>query len=163
MDEHEPWPQPKVYRFALLHLRLSGNRYNIIDREIVDYKNVTNDETSTFNPTCHSSKISGWYVLQGDQFGVILCAHCGRNSCPIQIGLINTGCIDTSLFVTDSGDNSYYYSRGSISKNNTSLVAIKLNFEIHYDDTSPGKLVNTVVSVLLLYMTVVVHAFQTSA
>ena len=151
VDEREPWPQPNVYRFTLLHLRLSGDMYNVIDQEIVDYENMANEEKNTFNPTCHSSEISGWYVLQGDQFGVILYANCEQRYCPIQIGLINNECIDTSLFVTDSSENSYYYNSrgsGSISKNSTSLVTIKLNFEIHYDDI--GKLANTVLSIILL-------------
>lgn len=150
VDEREPWPQPKDYRFTLLHLRLSGDRYDIIDQETIEYENVADEAKTTFNPICHSSEISGWYVLQGDQLGVILYSHCEQSYCPIQIGLIDTGCIDTSLFVTDSGQNSYYLKgKGSISKSNTTLVAIKLNFEIHYDDI--GKLANAVVNTLLLY------------
>ena len=147
VDEREPWPQPNVYRFTLLHLRLSGDMYNVIDQEIVDYENMADEEKNTFNPTCHSSEISGWYVLQGDQFGVVLYTHnCEQSYCPIQIGLINTGCTDTSLFVTNSDQNSYYLTGpDSILRDNTSLVAIKLNFEVHI-----GKLDNTVLNIILL-------------
>ena len=109
-------------------------------------------EATTFvDPTCQSQDISGWFVLQGDQLGVILYAHYeqsrsrGSNNdeyyCPIQIGLINTGCTDSSLFVTDTLDeSSYYYSEGSdsIPKSNTSQVAVKLNLMINY--ATAGKL-----------------------
>ena len=143
VDEREPWPHTSVYRFTLLHLRLSGDRYDIIDQEDV-VTDAANTSVTTFNPTCQSHDISGWFVLQGDQLGATLYARCERSQssresihyCPVQIGLINTGCTHSSLYVNDTfGEPSSYYSKGpdSIPKRNTSKVAIKLNFGINYD------------------------------
>ena len=152
VKEREPWPRLNVYRFTLLHLRLSrsGDSYDILDRENVDYKmeNAANTYTTTFNPMCLSHNISGWFVLQGDQFGVILYAHCQHSQfssyCPIQIGLINTECTDSSLFVTSSVS----FHAKAIPTSNTSQVAIKLNFDIQYDDN--GKLSTFAVILQLL-------------
>jgi hypothetical protein len=143
VNEREPFPQRSVYRFTLLHLRLLGDRYDVIDQETVDYEMA--DAATALNPMCQSHDLSGWFVLQGDQLGVTLYAHCefsrpdDTHYCPIQIGLINTGCTDSSLFVTGTfvDESSSYYSEGSdsIPKSNTSKVAIKLNLDLHYDIT----------------------------
>ena len=161
VDEREPLPQLNVYRFTLLHLRLSssGDRYDVIDQENIDYEmeDAANSIVTTSDPTCQSHDFSGWFVLQGDQLGVIQYAHCkhsqrSNNYCPIQIGLINTGCTDSSSFIADSVDNSMsYYSEDidSIPKSNISQVAVKLNFEIHYDNNI-GKLANAVVNIIIV-------------
>ena len=161
VNEREPFPQRSVYRFTLLHLRLLGDRYDIIDQEVIDYEVADAAKTTdtAFNPTCQTYDLSGWFVLQGDQLGVTLYAHCERSRgsgdntyyCPIQIGLINTGCTDSSLFVTDAfEESSSYYSQGSdsILKSNTSKVAIKLNLDINYDVV--GKLPNTAIAIIII-------------
>ena len=121
-DDGDLWPKPADYKFTLLHLRLSGDTYNIIDQEMVIHRVV--DKKSTV--TCLSHNISGLYALQGDHFGVVIPSQCDQKSniCPIQIGLINAGCEDTSLFVTKLD------TRNSIAKVDTSHVAVKLNFKV---------------------------------
>ena len=157
VNERTPFPQQSVYRFTLLHFRLSGDRYDVINREVIDY--AANTTETGFNPTCQSHDLTGWFVLQGDQLGVILYAHCERlrvsrdNTyyCPIQIGLINTGCRDSSLFVTDTFEESSSHSSeasDSIRKSNTSTVAIKLNLDINYGIV--GKLPNTTVAIIII-------------
>ena len=161
VNEREPFPQQSVYRFTLLHLRLSGDRYDVINREIVDYEvaDAAKITETTFNPTCQSHDLTGWFVLQGDQLGVTLYAHCERSRvsrdntyyCPIQIGLINTGCRDSSLFVTDTFEELSSHSSeasDSIRKSNTFMVAIKLNLDINYDIV--GKLPNTVIAIIII-------------
>ena len=161
VNEHEPFPQRSVYRFTLLHLRLSGDRYDVINREVIDYEvaDAANTTETGFNPICHSHDLTGWFVLQGDQLGVTLYAHCESLSnsrvetyyCPIQIGLINTGCRDSSLFVTDTFEElsaTYTEASDSIQKSNTSMVAIKLNLDINYDVV--GKLPNTTIVIIII-------------
>ena len=156
VNEHEPFPHRSVYRFTLLHLRLSGDMYDVIDEEVIDYEVVDAAKTTetSFNPICQSHDLSGWFVLQGDQLGVTLYAHCERSRgsgietyyCPIQIGLINTGCSDSSLFVTEELSSYYSEASDSIRKSNTSLMAIKLNLDINYDVV--GKLPNTAIAII---------------
>ena len=88
---------------------------------------------TSFNVRCQSHNISGWYALEGDQFGAVMLSQCDPDSiCPIRIGLINVGCEDTALYVTDLVDYSLIFSGAPnlISKGSTSLVAVKLNFQV---------------------------------
>ena len=115
------------YFLTFLQVRKTSNRFDIINREFLFYGNdsTANTTHTLLNQRCGTHNISSWEVLEGDQFGVILGAICYLGFCPIQIGLINNGCEEASYFEP----NYYDAYKPSISINNTSLVAIKVNLE----------------------------------
>lgn len=121
------------YTFTLLHLRSSGDTFDVVHQETLLYSdNAKVDQTTvSSNLRCSSHKLDRWKVFEGDQFGVVMIAQCYYRYCPIQVGLINTGCGDTSLFEPDYQSNVLESLRKpSIAKGDTTPVAIKVNIDV---------------------------------
>ena len=134
IDYDEPWKlESASYQFTLLHLRFSNDMYEVIDQEIVRVMDfgTTNKKNTGFDLRCQYHNFSGMNALEGDQFGAIISAECDRNSlCPLGIGLINTGCENTTLFFPNQ------LSSSSDLRGSTIRVAIKLNFQVQIGQLS---------------------------
>ena len=95
----------------------------------VDGTNVSlNSICQQFNLT------SALNVLKGDQLGVAMGSQCFAQFCPIQVGLINTGCETRSLFEQD-----FIYSvmsKTSISMSSLSSAAVRVNVQVGVGKTT---------------------------
>ena len=172
----ESWLQPTGYEFTLLHIRFLSDAYTIIDEETV-HVHVMNSETidgpntqstAAFNLTCQSHNISGsWYALEGDQFGAIISAECigyqkkQNLRCPLQIGVISTGCEDSSIFFDNFELLRTKVPLKSIARETTDQVAVKLNFQVHIGRLSDMILI--LVNIIAVMLSMGTNLFQVSA
>ena len=116
------------YYVYWIHFRRSNDTFAIVNQEYFSYNEEIisanqSGQLLSANLRCGSDNLP-WEVLKGDQFGVAIASNCYNEFCPFQIGLINTGCEDTSLFHPDSIT---YYTNSPISMNDTTQVAVKIN------------------------------------
>ena len=126
------------YVFALLHLRSSSDGFEIIKRQSIlsDADTVSVDGTNvSLNARCQQFNItSALNVLKGDQLGVAMGSQCFARLCPIQVGLINTGCETQSLYEPD-----FIYSstsKTSISMSSLSQVAVRVNIQVEVGENN---------------------------
>lgn len=125
-----------AFVLGILHVRKSSNSFDIIDSEAIylntsaasTARNVTLESSNkSVGFICFSQDLPSWTVFEGDQFGVIIGAQCYLGYCPLQVGLINTGCEEASLF-----EPRYYLFGGNSQQiTSTSLSAVKINLKVY--------------------------------